>query len=142
MFTAPTNTDFKNYFTRDFPFGSSTDTVMDSDIDKALAEAGFNFNEGLYQDQSQYTMAYLYLTAHYLVMDLRASSQGISGNYSWLSNSKAVGGVSEGITIPPRILENPYLAMISKTNYGAKYISLLLPQLVGAFYAVSGETQP
>jgi hypothetical protein len=140
MFTVPTNIDFKSYFTRDFPFGASTYTIMDSDIDKAIAEAGFNFNESFYQDQSQYTMGYLYLTAHYLVMDIRASSQGISGNYPWMTTSKSVGGVSEGIQIPDYILANPVLAMYSKTYYGAKFISLIMPQLIGPFFSSWGGT--
>lgn len=141
-YTAPSATDFKSYFTRDFPYGSTDATVKDADITKAIAEAGFNINQGLFSSQSEYTIGYLYLTAHYLVIDLRASSQGIAGQYSWLQASKSVGSVSESFSIPQRILDNPYLAMLSKTNYGAKYISLLLPRLIGQVFTVYGGTQP
>ena len=141
-FIVPVAADFKVYFTRDFPYGDSSDYVMDSDISKAITEAGFNFNESFYENQEQYSMGYLYLTAHYLVMDLRASSQGISGNYSWLTSSKSVGSVSEGISIPDFILANPSLAMYSKTYYGTKFLSLILPHLVGPFFASYGGTQP
>lgn len=141
-YTNPSVTDFKNYFTRDFPYGSTDDTVKDSDIAKAISEAAFNINPSLAQDQGQYTMLFLYLTAHFLVLDLRAASQGIAGNYSWLTSSKAVGSVSEGFTIPDRILQNPILSQYSKTYYGAKYLNLILPQLAGQVYVVAGATLP
>ncbi len=139
----PTAADFKAYFTRDFPYGTDPATsILDADINKAIVEAGVNFNSALWPTQALFTMAYLYLTAHYLVMDLRASSQGIAGSYSWMTSSKSVGSVSESFTIPQKILDNPYLAMISKTNYGAKYLSLALPQLAGQVFAVCGRTKP
>lgn len=140
-YTVPTASDFKAHFTRDFPYGSTDTTVMDSDITKAIAEAAVNFNESLWESQAVFTLAYLYLTAHYLVTDLRASSQGIAGSYSWLTGSKSVGSVSEGFSIPQKILDNPHLAMLSKTNYGAKFLSLALPRLVGNVVHVAGETQ-
>ncbi len=139
-YTVPTASDFKAHFTRDFPYGSTDTTVMDLDITKAIAEAAVNFNESLWESQAVFTLAYLYLTAHYLVTDLRASSQGIAGSYSWLTGSKSVGSVSEGFSIPQKILDNPHLAMLSKTNYGAKFLSLALPRLVGNVVHVHGRT--
>lgn len=141
-FTNPTVADFKAYFFRDFPYGSTLDTVTDADITKALAEALFNFNPGLFADQAQYSMGVLYLAAHYLVIDLRASSQGITGSYSWLESSKSVGSVSESFVIPQRILDNPYWAMLSQTPYGAKFLSLILPRLLGNIMVLPGRTQP
>lgn len=140
-YTVPTASDFKAHFVRDWSYGSTDTTVMDSDITKAIAEAAVNFNESLWESQAVFTLAYLYLTAHYLVTDLRASSQGIAGSYSWLTGSKSVGSVSEGFSIPQKILDNPHLAMLSKTNYGAKFLSLALPRLVGNVVHVAGETQ-
>jgi len=137
----PDADDFKAHFVRDFAYGSTETTVMDADINKALAEAAVNFNSALWDSQDTYTIGYLYLTAHYLVMDLRASSQGMAGSYSWLGTNKSVGSVSEGYTVPQKILDNPYLAMISKTNYGAKYLSMLLPRLIGNVVHTHGRTQ-
>lgn len=147
-FTVPSVSDFKAYFVRDFPYDPAVappydmGKVQDLDITKAIAEAGFNFNEALFADQAQYTMAYLYLTAHYMVMDLRASAQGVSGQYTWLTASKSVGSVSEGYSVPEQIMAHPSLAMLSKTMYGAKYLSLVLPQMVGNIYSVAGDTLP
>lgn len=140
--TPPTIADFKAYFTRDFPYGSTSAGVMDGDITKALAEAAMNFNEGLWGTQAQYSLAYLYLTAHYLVMDLRTSSQGISGSFSWLEASKSVGSVSQGFSIPQSILDHPEFSYYSKTNYGAKYLSLVIPRLTGQIFTVFGATHP
>lgn len=140
-FNAPTVQDFKDYFFRDFPYGTDLDTsVLDADITKAYGQTNFNFNPGLFSDQQNYTIGYLLLAAHFLVIDLRMSSQGISGRYSWVQASKSVGSVSESFSIPQRILDNPELAMLSQTNYGAKFLQLILPQLAGQIYSVFGGT--
>jgi hypothetical protein len=141
-FVKPTATDFKTYFTRDFPFGTASNTVLDSDINKAIVEAGVNFNDALYSDQETYSVSYLYLTAHYLVMDLRASTQGIAGDFPWLTNSKSVGSVSEGLAIPEFMLKNPMLSHFGKTYYGVKYLSLVYPRIVGPIFASYGGTNP
>lgn len=141
--TIPDEQDFKQHFFRDFPFGdeSDLDYVGDRDISKAIKEAKVNINQDLFADQCEFELGFLYLTAHYLVMDLRASSQGLSGQYSWLQQSKSVGSVSESFGIPQKILDNPIFAMLSKTNYGAKYLSLILPKMTGAVFAICGDTR-
>lgn len=142
----PTVNDFKQYFFRDFPYqgGGSPDLnfVQDQDITKAMSEASFNFNERLFSSQEKFSLGFLYLTAHYMVTDLQNSSQGIAGQYTWLTTSKAAGSVSEGSQVPQRILDNPEFAMISKTRYGAKYLSLLMPMLTGLVFTVPGRTKP
>lgn len=136
----PTIDDFKSYFIRDFPYGTTPDQVMDNDIVKALNLAAVNFNQCLWGNQNTYTIGFLLLSAHFLQINLQASSQGLSGQYSWLVSSKSVGSVSEGLTIPDRILANPEFAMLSKTRYGAEYLFLLLPQLAGQMFSVPGRT--
>ncbi len=139
----PSVADFKAYFTRDFPYGTDTETsVLDADIAKAFGQTNVNINPGLFADQGSYTIAYLLLAAHWLVWDLRASSQGINGQFSFLEQSKSVGSVSQSFAIPERIQADPYMAMLMKTNYGAKYIQLLLPQLAGQMYITHGSTRP
>lgn len=142
MFTNPTVTDFKDFFVRDFPYGATTSTIMDADILRAITEAGITINPCFFTSQGAYQIGFLYLAAHFLVTNIRNSSQGISGNYEWLQSSKSVGSVSEGISIPQRILENPAFAMLSKTAYGAKYLYLILPQLSGNVFTVQGMTKP
>ncbi len=135
-------TNFKAYFTRDFPYGTDSSTVMDADINKAINLVLFTINSRLFGTQQNYTTGYLLLAAHYLVMNLRASSQGISGQYSWLQSSKGVGSVSEGLSIPQRILDNPSFAMLTKTSYGAQYLELVLPLLSGQMFTTFAEAHP
>lgn len=140
-YTKPTVSDFKTFFNRDFPYGATDVDVMDTDISKAYMFADFNFNEGLFGSQEQFNLGYLLLSAHWLVMNLRSSSQGLAGKYSWLQNSRSVGSVSEGVSIPQHILDNPVLSQLSQTNYGAQYLELLLPLMVGQVFSVYGGTR-
>lgn len=139
----PSVSDFQNYFVRDFPYGADPNTcVLNSDINKAFGQVNFNINPVLFSNQEQYSIGYLLLSAHYLVVDLRMSSQGINGQFGWLEQSKSVGNVNQSFAIPQRILDNPYFAMLTKTNYGAKYLELLLPQMTGQIFITYGDTRP
>lgn len=139
----PTVDDFKAYFTRDFPYNADPNLgVTDSDIAKAFGQTNMAINPVLFSTQGNYTIGYQLLAAHYLVTDLRMSSQGLSGQYAWMETSKSVGSVSQGFSIPPYILENPFFAMLSRTNYGAKYLELIIPLLYGAVGVVPGSTRP
>lgn len=134
---------FKDYFFRDFPYGEDPATsVLDADINKAYGQANVNINQNLFSSQADFTIGYLLLAAHFLVVDLRMSSQGISGTYAWVATSKSVGSVSESFQVPQRILDNPEFAMLAQTNYGAKYLQLLLPRLTGQVFSVLGSTRP
>lgn len=101
-----------------------------------------NFNADLWPDQPTYSLGYNLLTAHYLVLNIRQSSQGLSGQYNFTQVGKSAGSVSETFSIPPRILDNPVFAMLAKTNYGAQYLQLLLPQLSGQMFNAYGDTLP
>jgi hypothetical protein len=142
-FTNPQVADFKAYFVRDFPYGTDPNTtIQDTDILNAMQMTNINFNAALWADQSSYGVGYLLLSAHYLVMNIRASSQGLAGQYNWLETSKGVGGISQAFSIPERILNDPYFSMLTKTNYGASYLQLVLPQLAGQIYISYGTTTP
>jgi hypothetical protein len=134
--------DFQAQFVRDFPYGNNPTTVMDADILSAITYASYQINPGLFGDQGSYTLNFLLLSAHYLVMNLRSSSQGIAGAFTFLDNSRSAGSVSEGIQIPERIQEDPYFAMLCKTNYGAQYLFNILPLLSGQMFNACGSTNP
>lgn len=142
-FTNPSVQDFKNRYTRDFPYGTDPAVaVLDQDIANAFVETNVAINPALFDDQSSYTLGYLKLSAHYLVLNLRASSQGLNGQWSWLEQSKSVGSVAQAFGIPQRILDNPVFAGLCKTNYGAAYLMQVLPALSGAGFSVCGATRP
>ena len=138
----PSIADFKTTFYRDFPFGTDPNVaVLDQDITRAYQMVNIAINQALFAAQADYSIGYGLLAAHYLVTNLRASSQGMNGQYNFLQASKGVGQVSEGFSIPQRILDNPFWSMLTKTNYGAEFLMLVLPQMTGVMYGVYGGTR-
>lgn len=142
-YSNPSVADFKSRFVRDFPYGTDiATTILDQDIANAFQMSNVNMNPDIWSDQASYTMGYLLLSAHFLVVNLQTSSQGIAGQYSFLQQSHSVGSVSESFAIPQKILDNPYFASLAKTGYGAQYLQLLLPRLVGQSITVAEMTKP
>ena len=141
MFLNPTIDDFKTYFVRDFPFGTDfTKNVLDADVSKAFQLTNQKINQALFSNQEGYTLGYMLLSAHCLVVNLRSSSQGLGGQFSWLESSKSVGSVSQSFSIPQRILDNPIYAFYTRTNYGAQYLELVLPMMTGVVLTGEGRT--
>ncbi len=142
-----TVSEFKTHFFRDFPYapsGSPTDTnyIIDLDITKALSEASLGFNRDLFSETDEIKLAFLYLTAHYLVIDIANSSSGLAGTFQGYVSSKSVGSVSESYTIPQWILDNPIYSMFSQTRYGNKYLSMVATRAIGNVGIVGGATLP
>lgn len=143
MWVASTVAQFQSQFIRDFPYGTDPNvSVLDGDITNAFNMVDITINQALWADQTSYTIGYNLLAAHFLVLNLRASSQGLNGQYNWTQNSKSVAGVSESFTIPQRIIDNPDFMAYTKTNYGAAYLNLLWPLLTGQCFAIAGRTLP
>lgn len=135
--------EFKAWFFRDFPFSSDiAQGITDSDIQKAFAEANMNFNSTLWDTEENKKLGFLYLSAHYLVIDLQNSSQGINGRYEGIMSSKSVGSVSVGYTIPDWVMASPIYSLLAQSRYGMKYLSLIIPLLVGNISVVKGATHP
>jgi len=116
--------------------------VLDADITKAFAEAQLVFNQTLFTSDANITLGYLYLTAHYLVNDINTSNAGLQSTGSYPVTGRTVGSVSENYEIPQYYLDNPLYLFYNKTGYGQKYLSMILPFLVGNVYAVAGTTLP
>lgn len=116
--------------------------VADADITRAFSEAVVNFNQAFWRDDATIKMMYLYLTAHYLINDLKASNGGIAASPVFLVTSRKVGNVSEDYGVPSSYLSNPTFSYLSTSPYGMKYLSLMIPYLVGNFASVCGATQP
>lgn len=143
MFDNPTTDDFKAYFFRDFPFGPDINSqITDQDLMNAFAETIITINPCLFMNQQAYNIGFMLLAAHILTMNIRASSQGLSGSFSWSQTSRSVGSVSESVQIPDQILANPEYSYYTQTNYGARYLMMILPYLAGAIYSVPGATRP
>lgn len=124
--------------------GDNTDLtrVVDADITGAIMDAGYNVNEALFDDQAQYSRAFLYLCAHCLVERLLAAGEGMRSRYNWLVNAKSAGDLSESFTIPENILQSAFLSAVSKTRYGAMYLQIITPLLVGNMATFFRRTPP
>lgn len=122
--------------------GCLTDYVNPLDITNAFAEAQVIFNQGLFGDDATVTLAYLYLTAHYLVNDLRTASQGVNSTGTFAVTSKSAGSMSESYEIPEKYMQNPQLQFLTTTGYGMKFLSFVIPTLVGNIGAVCAQANP
>lgn len=113
--------------------GDNTDLtrITDDDVAGAIQDAAFNINQALFDTQANWSRAFCYYAAHCLVERLLAAGEGVRSQFSWLVNAKTVGDVSASFTIPTTILESPFLSLISKTRYGARYLEIIAPLLVG-----------
>ncbi len=142
MWTNPSIANFMAQFFRDFNYGTDINNcVTQQDIANAFVMVNASINQSMWPDQGTYNLGYLLLAAHFMVIALRASSQGINGQWGWAQNNKSVGAISEGFEIPERIKNNPDFMQYYKTNYGAQYLNLLWPQLSGQVFSVSGYTK-
>lgn len=117
------------------------DYILDADITKAFGEAEQVFNQGLYTKDGYIERAYLYLTAHYLVMDIRASKAAFDTPSGVLS-SRSVGSVSASYSVPEKWLKSDLLYPYTLSNYGIKYLSLTAPMLIGNVHGIVGTTRP
>lgn len=143
MLVNPTIEDFKSYFFRDFPYGENvSENVLDSDIEKAMDIVICQINTALFCSQQEYTTGYLNLAAHYLCLNIQASSQGLYGRFEWASASKSVGSVSVSQSIPETVSKNPVLSWLTTTNYGINYLMIILPRLSGSMFIAAGRTNP
>jgi len=151
MFIKPTVEEFKTFFARDFPFQPAVippeevdlnKFIQDSDVSNAFLRTNPKFNEEFFTDtQEEYTLGYLYLSAHLLVMSLRASNAGFTSSFNWGATSTSVGSVSESRNLPGNIMTNPLWAWLVSSNYGVEYLMMVIPNLIGNFGIALGRTQ-
>lgn len=137
--------EFKTYFDRAFNYAPIEDPdnkeyIRDKDIENAFAQANLNFNESLWDNDDNKKLAYMFLTAHYLCMDMQMSEAGINSQGQFQMNSKSVGNVSASYTIPEMYQNDPILNYFSQTQFGCKYLSMLIPRAVGRIAVVRGTT--
>lgn len=129
-------------WSRTEPQPSIDDYVLDQDITNAMAEAKVLFNQGLFGTADQIKLGFLYLTAHFLCNDLKASRMGILATAYFPLQSRSVGSVSESYGIPKSYLDNPIYSFYTGSAYGLKYLAMVLPKLVGNMMGIPGRVQP
>ena len=154
-FTTPTPADFRAQFARDFPYapaeGSGTppaagsdkaDCVTDADLRGAILDASAHVNSDLFATQASYSRAFLFLAAHNLCQNLLASGAGVRSAGEWLTTGKSVEDLAESYGIPKQVLEDPFLALLSKTRYGMRYLGLVVVFAKGNMMATFRQTLP
>jgi len=98
--------------------------------------------EALFPDDASIKLGYLYMTAHYLVSDLRAAMGGLFSASVFLTTSRSAGNVAESYGIPSSYMDDPIFAYYGSTAYGMKFLSFVWSNLRGNFGVVAGATQP
>lgn len=126
--------EFKEFFFRDFPYAEEDkpddlSKIINKDIEKAIDEASMSFNKSLWTTEKKKKTAFLYVTAYYLVVDIKNAQTGLASSTSGLLSSKSVGDVSESYTFPTWVLNSPMLSQFMDNGYGKKYLSLVYPLL-------------
>lgn len=142
--------EFKTRFFRDFIYdGSAQDDpakVLDVDITNALNDGTLLFNSGLWCDDLEKKTAFLFLAAHFLVLNIQGAGglsgtnfgKGMKSHGGGVTQQKSVGSVSVGYAISPYISNDPVLSQFMRTDYGQKYLQLLTPRLCGNVAVVAG----
>lgn len=117
--------------------------VLDADIEKAYFQAKQFFNNNLFDNETDLLSYICYLIAHYLVIDLQMSQEGVNSTGYYIPNHTTVGDVSESYSNPTNSQGDSFiLYQLNQTRYGQKYLSLISPLLVGHFNSVRGTTTP
>jgi len=152
--SAPSSDDFKTYFDREFAYGDGMDTVRNSDVIRALGEAGVIINPDLWDDVTaigaltEYKIAFLYLTAHILSKSIQAAGGlsarklglGVRQTGDGVIESKAAAGLQVGYAQMNLARESPILSQFLETPFGKKYLEMLYPRLVARVALVSGRS--
>ena len=142
--------DFKNKFFREFIYGDGLDTVVDRDIVRALGEVPPLYNQALLDTVADQSSAYLYLAAHMLWENIDMAGglsavprgRGVRGDTEGIVNSKSVGQVSVNYEPPPDYVKtSPTMMRLWKSKFGAKYIEMIRPRLIGNVAVVCGPNQ-
>lgn len=132
----------------DTEYWSEVDTetniyVLDSDIEKAYFQAKQFFNPALFDNENDLLSYICYLIAHYLVIDIQMSQEGVNSTGYYIPNHTTVGDVSESYSNPTNSQGDSFiLYQLNQTRYGQKYLSLISPLLVGHFNSIRGTTTP
>ncbi len=152
----PSVADFKAQFRREFIYDVGLNAVEDSDISRALNEAGLMFNPCLWDSNTpvgtstEAGIAYMYLGAHLMVLNL----QQMAGGLSAIPRGKGVRNSPEGVVVasgvgaahvtyqvpPPRVAENAVLMDLFRTTFGQRYMAMIEPRLIANVAVVSGRS--
>lgn len=146
----PAVSDFKAQFDREFIYGTGFDSVRDTDIQRGINECSPLYNQSLLDTTADQTIAFLYLAAHCMVMNIQAAGglsaaprgRGVRNVGEGVTVSKGVGAVNVTYQVPPeRVASSPTLLYFFQTTFGQRYIQMIAPRLIGNVQVVDGPNQ-
>ena len=119
----------------------SDECVSTSDIERAICDAERSFNANCLDAKSR-KVAMLYLTAHFLVLNLKLGSEGVSSQGGYGEASQSVGSVSVSYNAAPDYVKNnPFVNSLMKTGYGQRYFEMAYNcMLKSRIFIVKGRT--
>lgn len=107
--------------------------ILDSEIQEAMTEAKFKFNERLFSDNAEKMTAFALLTAFFLVYDRQMAASGTGSTYSGLPASKRIGEMSISYMADPALAKGSQsYAFFARNQYGLKYYNLVQTRLKAA----------
>lgn len=106
---------------------SEDNYISDTDIERAFEEAKSVFPASIFHGCNTVRMIYLYLAAHFLVIDINNAQNPFIMGYIGMTQSKSVGSVSESYGIPAWVQNDLQLGAYAQTGFGRKYLQLMLP---------------
>lgn len=107
------------------------DEILDADIERAMSEAIFKFNENMFTEEKG-KLVFLYLTMFFLVYDKQMAASGINGNSAaGPVLSRTVGKMSVSYMESKLFKNYPSYEFLSTNDYGRKAFNLMMPYLRG-----------
>jgi hypothetical protein len=145
--------DFKAQFVRGFRYTTGADGVTDADISLGITLATSMFNPALWNDAERKAV-FLLAAAHFVVVNIQAAgglNPQIAGTPGGIADatentgggviaSKTVDKVSQTYAgLEEWCRRYPQLGDFLRTDFGAQYLALLKPRLVGRVTAVPNQ---
>lgn len=116
------------------------DCILDSDIYRAMDEAMFKFNPGLFTKEKG-KMIFLYLTMFFLVYDRQMAASGLNGNSaSGPVIHRTVGKMSVSYMESKLFSKYPSYEFLASNDYGRKAFNLMRPYLTGGVRILMGAS--
>lgn len=132
--TLPTNATYFEKITDDY-----YNYINNTDIEKALLEQEAMLPVARF-DNVTLAMAQKYLTAHCLCNDIKTSNAGLASQISFPVQSKSAGSISTSYGIPQAFMQKEIYAFYLTSQYGLKYLALLIPRIKGNIAIAYGWT--
>lgn len=118
--------------------GALDDVILDVDILRAMGEALFKFNKGLFSKEKG-KIIFLYLSMFFLVYDRQMAAAGMNGNSaSGPVIHRTVGKMSVTYMESKLYAKYPSYEFLSSNDYGRKAFNLMAPYLRGGLQILRG----